>query len=414
MKAPTGGITSKVLLSLLTHNLEFYNLIDMIFVEVAPNDPFIGENTERHDKTKKTTDVIQWYTEVIVRNLLRARTPSPPAVMYVESAWNGYKWLQAMEKPTPMTVAQSFDGIAQLAHQQVVIPSGADEDANLGADEDANWLTSVGRMTSVLFYYQIPTVSAVDVLWPLAMHNRSAYWRGHEYSWMWNNLDRCCHPTHEGHMLLALLLAYNMEEEIRRWIHEPLRAIEEDVTMTRALEPPWLLTAKEDAEMGLRAAFSDMNFMLGAPEPSAIGHNEGWSWYADSKNKTGLIATRVGAHLSLKINVPAAAKVVIGFLQSYNTLTPAAWWVDEVAEGSTQCPQSADEPTRGRQYTIDPLKVNEKVSVYNSVSQPIQPTSAKDGIHYIHFCLIRRQKSDEINGKFKLMTVKVSADLTAG
>lgn len=99
-------------------------------------------------------------------------------------------------------------------------------------------------------------------------------------------------------------------------------------------------------------AINSWNFMLGKQVDPV--ENEGWTFYADSKNKTGWIATKrgnnfliniliicfiiiskflvfSGSHLSFPITVKS--RVVLGYLLTYGTtFTKVNLWIDKTKE----------------------------------------------------------------------------------
>ena len=75
-------------------------------------------------------------------------------------------------------------------------------------------------------------------------------------------------------------------------------------------------------------------FKFGASgvQPEAPAAATGWSHYADSKDKLGLIATSPWSHISVRLALGADTKVArltVGYLRSYDNVSAVGYWVDE-------------------------------------------------------------------------------------
>jgi hypothetical protein len=64
-------------------------------------------------------------------------------------------------------------------------------------------------------FRQVPTVSTLDVLLHLSMHNQSDYWNNQMYGIGALGADWWGHPKAEVHELMALALAYTLHSEVR-------------------------------------------------------------------------------------------------------------------------------------------------------------------------------------------------------
>ena len=165
------------------------------------------------------------------------------------------------------------------------------------------------------------------------------------------------------------------------------------------LKTPWRMTQAE-VEKYTHAAVTSMHFMKRAPTAAEIGVAEGWEFIADSKGKTGMIATKAGSHVSFKLEPAVYETLLVGYLTSYEKITPVRVWVDhDAAADQTACRN----PKLGK--TIDPWHDGwiGKVSVYRSL-----PTRAPKGGGYVHFCLSEDNKGrfdDKTEGKFKILSL---------
>jgi hypothetical protein len=150
-----------------------------------------------------------------------------------------------------------------------------------------------------------------------------------------------------------------------------------------------------------------LNIMLHPPHMDGVdaagtAGDGGWSWIADNKegDKFGLIATKPGAHVALKLNVSQV--VTIGFLHSYEKVGRASAWLhaspalpDEAREFcnfGTKPPASMLSPT-----TLESLWT-EKASMFDSVSLPVK--LPREAAIFLHLCLQKTKFP-----KFKLLTV---------
>jgi len=160
------------------------------------------------------------------------------------------------------------------------------------------------------------------------------------------------------------------------------------------LKTPWRMTPKE-VDKYTHATVTSINFMKRPPAMAEIGVIEGWEHMADSKSKTGMIATKVGSHVSFKLEPAVHETLLVGYLTSYEKITPANLWIDQSATG--------DCGTKGE--TIDPWHDGwiGKVSVYRSY---VAKAPLAGG--YVHFCLSLDNKGrfdDKAEGKFKLLSL---------
>ena len=140
-----------------------------------------------------------------------------------------------------------------------------------------------------------------------------------EYSTKSWHSDRCCHPRHNGHLILNLILAYNFVEEEKVMIQyqnsSDLANVERDLSADKSLLRDPLYLSPEEETMyvrtdGMSNASQDNVLDFTDPNGESIWNekvilNEGWSWFADNKDhdKYGFIANNItgGQHIAFSI-----------------------------------------------------------------------------------------------------------------
>lgn len=243
--------------------------------------------------------------------------------------------------------------------------------------------------TQVNRYYDIPTISAINAFIPMyqVWADRvqwSPFWNATRCvepwcnpEWNRHNLgsledntmytltnyhaDSCCHPMQFGHKFLAMVLLYNLEDEMKtmeatnreKWVGSQEEGVPSDFGSFHIAGPlekfrefwlptPWRMTKHEDAMYCAHHGVSSfINFMQspvgGLNLDETVASNEGgaWSFYADSKNKTGFITTTAPSHVALRVTIDAPQNMLKVFhLQTYdgNNSATALVWVDYAAQ----------------------------------------------------------------------------------
>ncbi len=156
--------------------------------------------------------------------------------------------------------------------------------------------------------YEIPAISASIWMLPLASKGGSArmFSSTEKYSTTAWHTDTCCHPPIGGHLILSLILAYNMVEEEKVMANRMRIAdVERDLTADEGLlRDPLYLSPEEDSmyvQTGDTESVERSEFDFEDPGGEKrwrenVVANEGWEWYADNKDKDkyGLIAKGIG------------------------------------------------------------------------------------------------------------------------
>lgn len=166
--------------------------------------------------------------------------------------------------------------------------------------------------------YEIPLISASIWMLPLASKGGSArmFSSTEKYSTPAWHTDTCCHPPVGGHLILSLILAYNVVEEekvMARRVH--VADVERDLTADEGLlrDPLYLSPEEDSMYVQIGVAESPERSELDFEDPSRetqwrekVVANEGWEWYADNKDKDkyGLIAKgiRGGQHIAFSLS----------------------------------------------------------------------------------------------------------------
>lgn len=347
-----GGVSSKPAFTNFENNVWGVNA-DIIIIEFAVNDGFIGHRQPGDpENVSGEADRQEWYTEALVRRLLRyrANTPGgsrPAAIMYLEAGLRGSPWLD----PT-------FGRELNSARQSIAAWS--------------HW--------PILQYYGIPTVSWTDVLGPLLVRQRrcrpvpesqytvhekthgcgvSADWWenfANEITWMSIHTDKCCHPKRYTHVVLAYFLAYALEHEMsvlgtedglrEGWRFEHDQSMLGDGTVQGTVLPAPLKMddTTDKCIIGVRSLLIRSFFDAADPVPEGvISATPHWNVTIDSKDKLGLISTVPFGHVAIDVSLGAEGyqnleavrssvsqdprlllaglKVEVGFLESYRDIS---------------------------------------------------------------------------------------------
>ena len=319
---------------------------DLVFAEFAVNDPYEGA-TEAD-------------TERLVRSLLQL--PSDPMVMYVEMSW----WDHSRKAPF--------------------------------------WENAVYLHDRVLFYYQIPTVSTFNAIFPVHLYQHMPVVDYDSFTVHRRGAKNPCprfildghHPNEDGHKLTALLIAFAFYEEQQLNIANPLLEVE-----VPQLPPIWNMIDLQDInEIPLMSLqFERANFNVSSMRAHLGGD---WSHKPETKKmKWGLIAKRKNSMLSIAISVNSS--VNIGYFGSYENVGTAAVWIDdaEIPEQGLECDRlpkrKVTEPVisgDGSEYMVlDGLWTRDGVSGNDQQRITIwNLTTSGPTTKWIHFCLPKDEK----------------------
>jgi len=329
-------------------------VIDLIFVEYGANDPFSDDTwVSRMDQPKKRLGTVQesleWMTELLVRRLLYVRKYKnrSPALVYVEVSMHyaAWPWRKGWDRGKWHFMEQGHSGA--WGHHPV------------------------------LEYYGIPTINTIGPaarLWMGAGGEETA-----KDTRFFDGTDPCCHPSEWFHTLTGLAIAFHFQKEIL-WIEKELTEYEHDFTLKDppVMRPPWRLTKADDKKYVTDYVDIQLdkitywNFLLKEPSEENIGVNDGWTFYSDTrKNKTGMIATEVKSHISFKLDVMKDATILLGYLTTYENISPVNVWFDKKAEitDDRMCTVPGGGKAtglNGKARIIDPYNPTWKVSVYGS------------------------------------------------
>lgn len=402
--------------------------VDMIVVEYAVNDGFISDtlNLAYEDMVFKQ----QWVTEALVRRCLRYRNgpggSEPPAIVYMEAGFKGRDFLKSME------------------HSR-------------GTDDFASSVPSSSHH-AVLQYYQIPTVSFTDVVLPMVLGQRECpeidpqwgcqignpFWSGNPFSFYIGNKtepngifsDVCCHPRAPSHAFMAILMGFMLDEEasymqssgdapLHDWQYERDASRDGEGSVAGTRLPALLkLTPNEDRwVIGTTAlftlSFADKSLLptkdAYGVQPEAPAAATGWSLYADSKDKLGLIARSPWSHTSVRLALGADTKVArltVGYLRSYDNVSAVAYWVNvkpglESGEADEANPAKCDPAFAAGLDWLEPWG-GHRETVFDAYQIPLDRVTAP--VMYLHLCLAPFSMSkvpmnDADAGKFKLLSV---------
>lgn len=395
---------------------------------------------------------IGWFTEVLVRKLLRLRTRKgslAAAVLYLETGWRGKPFLERAFW-NGSTEASFLEGQNGDQKKELWFTNLGSKDSLETTNKESLKKTQLAGLSldqlainygssahyNVLNYYQIPTINMADVLFPFAIKDYSckgakadedcgsaannAYWD----FFMKVHTDHCCHPKGPGHSLLALLLGYNLNAEAKLLdeINDEDASVNGDGSLSGThLHPVLLLQGHEDETYALNnAPLFTMDFATTSAIPAkveAFSANTGWLLMQDVAGKPGLIADRPFAHFSLPLNVGKKIKnIQVGFLLSYNDFSAAACWVDtssNLEQGKNgENGFCAKDIAENEEVTVINGFERDHVSVYHAedIKYPTATSSTGAGQPHLHCCLLPRTQGqdnqDKHKGKFKIFSIQ--------
>lgn len=362
-----------------------------------------------------------WYFEVLIRRILLVRKPDPPAIITFNADYIGRQWA-----PPPHADPSTARKTLFYYNQEPM----------------KIWLSSL---------YEIPVFSASLWMLPLAskrgrdlqfgqrkmettFHNSTNPYSTDNY-----HADRCCHPRKEGHLILGLVLAYCLVEEeklMASYDETRIAHVENDFTAldTPILRDPVYLSPEEE-DLYVRHNVKSVNVDFTDPSDEGkkswkdkVVANEGWSWYADNKDKDkfGFIANNVtgGQHIALSLSGGQHGRVELSYVVSYENFGIALAWLDESTDMNKkmkndkknpkkfkdQCRTSIKKRMAKLKYSEHQLLIaswEEKASVPKV--QILEEALDENKTMILHICLTPRSEELAVGkeNKFKLLGVRV-------
>jgi hypothetical protein len=368
-----------------------------VFVEWGANDLFVHSAPEAEKNYKNDEGrSIQWYTEVLLRRLLKARIPNPIAVVYLE-------------------VGFSYGSFANYEHWQ------AKQTTSLGS--------ASGWHVPVLQMYGIPGYSFIDWFVPLvlrdfASHNQTPVTMEQPFGFGAVLNDMCCHPQALVQRMYTITMAFNFCDDLDYYLREktlPAKQIEQqrvqeaDLTALSTgakLPQPWHLTKQDEAMYVQRSFLSTFDFQMHPLKQEFIGANDTnlpggnanatqrWHRFADNKegDKYGIIALGYEAHLSVRVKVSPEGLVFVGYLGSYERIGRVGIWMDDSPtikpDKQTMCTAPFAD------HTINALQLKATSSAFIS-AEFHWPKTCLATECFVHFCLARGGYP-----KFKLLSLE--------
>lgn len=442
IKQAIGGINSQAAVDHFYNNVLGLDPVDMLVVEFAVNDGFLGDANHLDIKDDYVFKQ-QWYTEILIRKCLRHRTlggTRAAALMYVEAGFKGKNFLQ--RKDYGRTTDEIAFDISAWSH----------------------W--------PVLQYYQIPTVSFTDVIVPMMLQMREChepldkkwgcypinpFWQDPEFGFMHVHRDVCCHPARQSHMLIAMLVAFNLDTEIALlgspdaprhadpdWRFEHDASMDGDGTPEQTTLPALLKATEAHDQLYVLdrpVVMIDFGNLLAPPAATAFTSPGGeWELAVDSQDKLGLISLTPWSHVAIVLPWAGGkgishARFTIGYLKTWKNISAVGYWVD-ASPGLPAAGQADGRAGVGvgggagkPRARCDPAFAGglEKVDAFNSKYESVydavhfthevgKPGREAPGTLYLHLCLLPyvfsaindrtdfSDKGKEI-GKFKLLSV---------
>ena len=252
-----------------------------------------------------------WYTEIILRRLLLVRKPDPVAIITFNADYTAGGWEEPRNEKYRKSLSQYSPEPTKL------------------------WINAL---------YEIPVISASLFMLSLASKEGAAsqFDPKNEYSTKSWHSDRCCHPRHNGHLILNLILAYNFVEEEKVMIQHQnssdLANVERDLSADKSLLRDPLYLSPEEENMYVRTGMmsnASQDNVLDFTDPNGesiwkekVILNEGWTWFADNKDndKYGFIANNItgGQHIAFSITGGDHGLVEVSvFIHAYDSLFEA-------------------------------------------------------------------------------------------
>jgi len=269
--------------------------------------------------------------------------------------------------------------------------------------------------------YEVPVFSAVIWMLPLS-GKKGTMWqfnRTNPYSTALWHADACCHPKPGGHLILSLVVAHCIAEEERMMLSGPDDAAEAEHDLTTddppTMRDPIYLSPEEDTMYVKNdGTYSGFDFSDPDGEQSwkgAVVAEEGWTWYADNKDKDkfGFIADDIsgGQHMAVSLSGGEHGRVEVAYVVSYENFGVAMAWLDESIEniqGFCNKEEGGSTPTHQQLTAIWERQAS--VPKVELLGQKIEKGEKK----ILHLCLAPHGYNEKQKGtknKFKLLGVRV-------
>ena len=233
--------------------------------------------------------------------------------------------------------------------------------------------------------------------------------------------DACCHPKKEGHRVLALVLIYNFADELWRMDHDESVGHEDRMEGDFTIDPlrprmrdPVYMSPEED---GLYVRGSSDGVTIDLTDPngedawrSKIVANEGWTWFADNKDKDkyGLIADdrAGGQHVAFRVTGQEHGVVEVTFIVSYENFGIVLVWLDSKEENTRS--DKCLTPLKEMDWKSGQLSGiwGERASVPQAELLDIRLRAGESRV--LHMCLTPHERKRNWEGnKFKLLGIRM-------
>lgn len=375
--------------------------LDLVIIEYNVNDVFINSAVhaleDKGEMKQSNLYASAFYGEMMLRRLLLLRKPDPLAIVFFQADYRGRDWMPEPYSNPTRNRKQLFRGNNAPVKY---------------------WLATT---------YEIPMISANVWLLPLAtklgidmQHNKS-----YPFSTNHWHTDPCCHPRHAGHRVLALTLAYALEEE-RKVMQQGEELSEWEYDLTTNDDPflrlPMYLSQEEE-DLWVQNSASSVNLtIVDFQDPTstswrdALVANEGWDLFADNrdKDKFGLITNSTAdqewdPHVAFRLTGEKNGMVEASFIGSYENFGNALMWTDQDPLMHGNCTiDSVQRIVRYEQIAQLNTRWTQKVSVPIFVLKNDVLKAGEEKI--LHFCLMKPSDKQVQNGesnKFKLLVVRL-------
>ncbi|KAL7535033.1 hypothetical protein ACHAXR_006222 [Thalassiosira sp. AJA248-18] len=374
---------------------------DLVIFEFNINDNFIPDLPHSLEDKGPVGNMKEyrslWYFEVLLRRILLVKKPDPPAVITFNADYLGRPWTN----PPHWDPEEARKTLFYSNHEPMKI-----------------WLSSL---------YEIPVFSAAIWMLPLAgKRGRDMQFnKTNPYSTRMWHTDVCCHPRAEGHLILSLVLAYCLvEEEKLMPSYDDAEIVDEEndfTTLDTPLlrDPVYLSPEEEDLYVKNSLAYSGVDFTDPSSSEASwkdiIVANEGWTWYADNKDKDkfGYIADGVSGrqHMAIALTGGQHGMVEISYIVSYENFGTAVAWFDGSSKSNQSiCNRAIDTWEQAKSGKPQRLFASwdEKASVpkIDMLQKKLKQGTKK----ILHICLTPKSDTLAVLGKenkFKLLGVRV-------
>lgn len=351
----------------------------------APGRPYYENASIRESVNDLRMVGLQWIHEIFIRKFLRLRKPEPVALIYLSADFIGRLWSYPPYVGDWEFLSNTFNGLPQ-------------------------WM-----IAPILSVYQIPVVSVVDFLLPQSRRRgkRFMFNDTNKHSISKWHADACCHPMTFGHLVIAFVFAFQLQQEMQ-YVDQEIPTEEQDLTalQTPYLPDGWKVTEEEDKLYVLDPNFGTWDFtqekaLLNSNQ--SVVANTGWTVYAENKehDKFGLIATEAYSYFALNISINRKQMVIISYLSSYENIGAVALWVSNSTNNNNSICKTLNvtDAVIVKNYDISILNaVWEKTrgSVPNSFSKKLTKSAT---YVILHICLLPQALKFNGTNKFKIFGI---------